>query len=583
MRYNRIAKKESPSSILGILPVIVLVFIFLMTAGSLVLRHTITQKLTHLSLKLDLPADTGEINTILLDLNSAENDFQQASLYGYSSKLDEYTQKLTSVLTRIEGLIAQQPADSASTTEERGTFFRKNFNGKVEISAKIFALKKSFDSLLNITTIEALNVDGTSTVRGRGTAGIHPAAKESTTQGDTVIRQVETATEKKRFFKRIRDAIVNKPDSQVTTVIEVTREKSIRDSLTRVTRLQAEINQKALLEQLSRKHTRLTDYQQILLSANRSLIIQLRHLINELRIAYMKDWQTDRNELFGQYKASVNELNTFTLIAVLMVMGFIVLLYFSIRKSNKAELQLRGENARAIALAEQKSELLAVMSHEIRNPLTTLTGYIYLLDKSELSPKQRQIISPMKHASALLQETVNDILDMSRFESLQTAALKNTAFLPEKVIRETVSNMKGGAEKKGISLSYVFEGAEDAEVSGDSFRLKQVLINLLSNAVKYTDKGSVTVEAALTTENGQALLQVSVTDTGTGIPPEQQERLFTKYYQADNSVNKPGTGLGLYICAQLIKLQNGSIRVKSEPGKGSVFSFTIPYTLNVQN
>src|SRR5690606_31952552 len=129
----------------------------------------------------------------------------------------------------------------------------------------------------------------------------------------------------------------------------------------------------------------------------------------------------------------------------------------------------------------------------------------------------------------------------------------------------------------------LFEGPEKLEVTGDSFRLKQLLINLISNAVKYTDQGGVTIKAILSADSDQTLLKVSVTDTGTGISPEQLERLFTKYYQADNAVNKPGTGLGLYICAQLIKLQNGSIRAESEPGKGSVFSFTIPYSINVQN
>ena len=577
--FNLKNQKGTPSSILGTLPVIVLVFIFLMTAGSLLLRHTITKKLAYLSSQLDIPPDTGEINDILLDLNGAENVFQQASLYGYSDKLEEYTTKLTSILNRIEQLVQQNPTDSVPG--ERGVFFRKNFDGKVEISTKIFDLKKSFDSLLNITTADAL-YDRPVLPRSRQLQPQDPL-EISTTNRDTIVHQTEVNTERKGFFKRIRDAIVNKPDSQVTTVIEVTRENNIRDSITRATRLQAEESQKALIEQLSRKHRQLTEYQLSLLSANRSLITQLRHLIDELRTAYLKEWQSSRNDMFRQYKASVNNLNTFTLVAILMVMIFIVLLYFSIRKSNHAERQLRAENARAIALAEQKSELLAVMSHEIRNPLTALTGYIYILDKTELSPKQRLMVTPMKQASALLQETVNDILDMSKFESLQAAALKRVPFLPDKVLRETVSNMQGGADKKGISLSYLFEGPEKLEVIGDSFRLKQLLINLISNAMKYTDQGGVTIKATLSVNSDQARLQVSVTDTGTGMSAEQLERLFTKYYQADNAVNKPGTGLGLYICAQLIQLQNGSIRAESESGKGSVFSFTIPYTVSAQN
>jgi len=134
------------------------------------------------------------------------------------------------------------------------------------------------------------------------------------------------------------------------------------------------------------------------------------------------------------------------------------------------------------------------------------------------------------------------------------------------------------AEKKGILLTAEFTGDESVTVVGDTFKLKQIMVNLLSNAIKYTDEGGVTVSAILHIRPEQnAELEVSIRDTGIGIPKEQQAGLFTRYYQAGGSNTKPGTGLGLYLCKQLVGLQGGTISVESETGKGCLIRFTIPY------
>lgn len=114
-------------------------------------------------------------------------------------------------------------------------------------------------------------------------------------------------------------------------------------------------------------------------------------------------------------------------------------------------------------------------------------------------------------------------------------------------------------------------------MSGDSFRLKQIMVNLLSNAIKYTNTGSITVHAKLNTTAQQNKLEVSIKDTGMGISPEQQTNLFSKYYQTNSAKGKAGTGLGLYICKQMIELQKGEISVESKAGEGSTFKFYIPY------
>ena len=153
-------------------------------------------------------------------------------------------------------------------------------------------------------------------------------------------------------------------------------------------------------------------------------------------------------------------------------------------------------------------------------------------------------------------------------------------FNPDFALKEAIDSMAFSAAKKGLSLNYEFEGDHDAIVIGDSFRLKQIMNNLLSNAIKYTGSGGIKVKANLNKFDGSNRLKVDISDTGEGISAEQQSNLFSKYYQTNSAKGKLGTGLGLYICRELINFQKGNISVKSEPGKGSTFSFYIPYADN---
>ena len=137
--------------------------------------------------------------------------------------------------------------------------------------------------------------------------------------------------------------------------------------------------------------------------------------------------------------------------------------------------------------------------------------------------------------------------------------------------------MSFSAAKKKLELTYNFSGDKETIVSGDGFRLKQIMVNLLGNAIKFTKTGSVKVNADVAVKDGKTWLNVEVADTGTGISAEQQNNLFSKYYQTSSAIGKAGTGLGLYICRQLVQLQNGHISVKSVQGQGSTFSFSIPY------
>src|SRR5690606_10313410 len=154
------------------------------------------------------------------------------------------------------------------------------------------------------------------------------------------------------------------------------------------------------------------------------------------------------------------------------------------------------------------------------NPLTAITGFIYLIKNTKLTEEQNRMVSSIKTSSDMLMETVNDILDMTKMESQPSEMLKIVSFTPYHEIKETIETMRFITIRKNISLTLHFEGSQDNMVYGDPFRLKQIIINLLGNAIKYTDEGGVEVNCGLVTGEGANMEELTVTikDTGIGIP-----------------------------------------------------------------
>jgi CheY-like chemotaxis protein len=257
----------------------------------------------------------------------------------------------------------------------------------------------------------------------------------------------------------------------------------------------------------------------------------------------------------------------------MLVLIFAVLLILFINRLNKSEVLLRNENERAVNIAQQKMDLLLHMSHEVRNPLTAIKGFLYIFSKSPLSERQGEMLDSIRLSSDMLLRTLNDTLDAAKMENSEFK-INNDPFSPDFTLRSVIESMEFSAQKKGLEMAYTFTGDANAVVLGDGFRLEQVMVNLLSNAIKYTEKGTISINANLDADNK---LHIDVSDTGMGISSEQQSNLFSKYYQTSSSKGKIGTGLGLYICKNLIELQSGKISVKSTVDTGTTFSFFIPY------
>ncbi|GFO68252.1 hypothetical protein GMLC_18310 [Geomonas limicola] len=238
---------------------------------------------------------------------------------------------------------------------------------------------------------------------------------------------------------------------------------------------------------------------------------------------------------------------------------------------------LRQERDLVQASSRAMSQLLANMSHEIRTPMNAVLGLGHLALKTELTPKQRDYLEKICSSSRNLLEIINDILDFSKIEAGRVE-LEWTEFNLHQVLK-TVSDMMGPkAQEKGIKFRVRVAPELPARLTGDPLRLAQVLNNLIANAVKFTEKGEVLVEVRATGwQDASVAVRFSVQDTGVGLTPEQLEKIFTPFTQADSSTTRRygGTGLGLSISSHLVELMGGGLGVESVPGTGSCFSFTV--------
>jgi PAS domain S-box-containing protein len=251
-----------------------------------------------------------------------------------------------------------------------------------------------------------------------------------------------------------------------------------------------------------------------------------------------------------------------------------------LKRQTAALQQLVEQNTKqreeAIAANRAKSEFLATMSHEIRSPLNGIIGYTDLLLDSSLSPEQRGHARTVLQCGTALVTVINDVLDFSKIEAGKFDLISEQFDLVE-VIHGVASIARASAENKGLRLSLAIGDGVPGTVVGDPNRFRQIVLNLVTNAVKFTNEGGVDIHADMISATAQrAVIKVTVSDTGIGIPADAQSRLFEKFYQvAGNSPKTGGTGLGLAISKNLVELMGGKIEFESTAGVGSRFWFTV--------
>lgn len=317
-------------------------------------------------------------------------------------------------------------------------------------------------------------------------------------------------------------------------------------------------------------------------------ISQGRPLSNDVNNASRRIYES-RQRLLDSLSAYTNssgrKAQRWSVVMILMVLASGVVLFWNIisriRQQNQLIRQLDSSEKKVREVSLVKENFMANISHEIRTPMNAIVGFTNLLRARNRDPQLAEFIDAIGQSGENLLIIINDILDLSKIEA-GMMRIESAPFSIRGVIKSIQTMFAEKISDKGLQFSsFVAESIPDI-LSGDATRLMQILANMIGNAVKFTTEGSIQVEVNNKGLDGeQVRLGFVIRDTGIGIAREKLSAIFDRFRQAEDSITRKygGTGLGLSIVKNLVLLQNGEIAVESEPGKGTVFSFSIPYQI----
>ncbi|MFD1771844.1 ATP-binding response regulator [Sphingobacterium suaedae] len=387
---------------------------------------------------------------------------------------------------------------------------------------------------------------------------------------DTVVRKKQSLF--KRIFNAKNDTVVANSTTQQLNVNQIdVVHRNIEQIIIHNERI-FHTN----LRNLQRKFTTLRQKERELIQANYRLLNNLKTGIDKLKEREQAAIQRAEERDLALYKENARQFGD-QLIAALAIM-FLMILFILFYQANAAtyERKLQEEKEYAAKVAEEKTSVLANISHEVRAPINSLMGIIDILKKNDDTGLiNTEYLDSVAHEISVINSSVTDILNLSKLE-VGALTVKYEYFSPKHVLEDIIGLHTYHAQKKGILLQQHIQIDPKTEVFSSAFRIKQIVSNLISNAIKYTPKGSVNLTASIKNIQGQQHLQIEVSDTGLGIAPEHQKHIFRQYYMTDNTSKAGGFGLGLYISKLLTEQLEGEISLTSTLGKGSTFTLSIP-------
>jgi len=473
--------------------------------------------------------------------------------------------------------------------------YRKQLNGVSAILTKYQdeRKKQSFSSLINkkkIRNEEFINLklmldsllflsENPQTFKSIST--INPAPKISRSQqiqkSDSVV--LVAAVAKKRLFKRIADAIANK-ESDSTTVSRLESNTVIIHDSIKVKEPFHEINESNIGRKFNLARRELNAAELRVLKINDRIFLNIQSSLKALKAEEEEHAKAFKNSIISATSSKFEDVYNLSwgnvlvvLVLAAMIIGNLIRLY----KNEKTIIKYAELTAET---SKKKGAFLAQVAHEIRTPLNSIIGFSQLIDTHKLEESLKVNINAIKSSSRILLTLVNEILDFSKFESGKITLL-NKNFYPIDVFEDALAILSVLAAEKQITIATELDMDRKLNLTGDDFRIKQILINLITNAIKFTSKnGLITVGCKFEkTSDEKGVLRISVKDSGVGIAKEHIDTIFDDFIQvetADGLSQHLGTGLGLAICKRIVDLYGGQISVDSIFGKGAEFKVAIP-------
>lgn len=400
---------------------------------------------------------------------------------------------------------------------------------------------------------------------------INPKTEERREQHETVYEIVKS---RRGFFRRLGDAF-RRQHSDTVGMTHIYKQPT--DTVNH--RLNIANSVANALAEIHHDEQRARGQQQEII-ANRNNQLQLVSVQLAWRTEQLlEDIQTDEhnallktiNKAISSRRAMIIRIVGLGLLAILSAAILVVYILRDIRRERRDRNRILEAKAETERIMQQRERLLLTITHDIKAPAASIAGFIDLLSEYVDHPKAVGYLQSIAGSSKHLLQLVSALLDYHQLESGK-AELHEVSFAPTSLVRECTDGMQPQAMAKHLRLTADIRVEDTMMCRSDAFRIKQVVNNLVSNAIKYTDKGEVTVTVVV----ANARLTISVTDTGCGMTPEEQQRVFLAFTRLPGAQGKEGVGLGLSITREIVQMLGGTINVSSRKGSGSKFKVVIP-------
>ena len=411
---------------------------------------------------------------------------------------------------------------------------------------------------------------------GRDSVVIHPNEITSANNRETVYNIVST---RRGFFRRLGDAFRRQRSDTIATTMQSGRTDStamahginIADS---VAEALADIH-----HEIKRADTRRQDAIDNRTRSLKLVSIQLAWRTGQM----LEDIQSDEHNAMqrainADMQARRSTMMKIAMLALLAIGAAIVLIVYTLRdirrqrRDHERIVEAKNETER---LMQQRQRLLLTITHDIKAPVASISGFIALLREWVSQPKPVAYLDSIRSSAEHLLQLVGALLDYHQLESGK-ATTHAVSFNPAQLVSDCATQARPVANNKNLEVVCSLRPGADRMCQADAFRIRQIMNNLIGNAVKYTDRGTITVSAAL---NGSQLT-MSVADTGSGMTESEQQRIFNAFTRLPDAQGKEGVGLGLSITREAVSMLGGTIRVVSQKGKGSKFTVTLPVSVD---